>query len=1399
MEADSGGSVVKTRRQVRRIKQSTNNSSNLEKNELQQSKGSRKRVISKDGGHSETGSVPLAQPSRSVLSQRSLSSARCRIYDWKARRFTKPEQLPPAVVQKVDQNVTLKCEPKSFSWNLSLEERRKRDSKSVLPTAKNTALSKTTRRRLKRNGRSVLQDKSIESIENLNQDGGIEDYSSSMTLGPSTSQITPEHSDVCDKWKCNARKRRNDTSGISAAERELHTELVIEEVLRNTLAEGNKRKRIMGQGATTCLRGSDNDISAEELRADCSNCCDNDYNSNKSDGNRVKRNDNRSVDGMQQVTNTGKGCNAEVLHKVANDVDHLEGVVGNALSSSTSSSETQQNFLDSKRSERDKKNESTRRTMEELMKDKNFAPVEIIVADAISKDPLGFVHSLRDAKLLKSLEKLAYSRKLNSVVPNEQLEQLRKQRKKEKKREKKEKKKQKRLMKLAASFGVSVEQLELDMLAENNNCNNYSSSSPQSQSQSPFDYSNSFHHYSHSTTPSVVPSSKSSSVRRSIESTSHLSNLPAPSVINYSYLNVFPRPSFVPDPLDPSRNLVTDCHDSSSSASHQLQVADSSYLNPLIMSSSATVPSTSLPPPSLMHHQQQQQPSSESDSIVTLEEQHLNSNDGDTNNANHHLPIGILHQNNISQNDDCATKVIKPNDFANYNTGGNAPEDEEDEQNAIAISHLFPQFDALQQLKLIKMCTDNSVQEVDHQDVMNMIRSPESDSSNKVARTLALIKGKVKEFKQINRMHYTSDTEGSSIWNEDNGLTRLVRIDEDVDVDVSGNHALQVHLNGNSSSVNGICVNGKKLSNDASSNVFEPLEIPVTMSSSNAYPSTSHSVHNNGTNDCMGKLGMAAVGGDVQARTLNDPLSLARLDEHPVHRTPAVILTEVPIHEDDDNIYVSEMKVLTDWFNHAPYGAGKEAHMQYWDDVKQRVDVADWIRKLNTHRYNHLLSILSRKQARTSRGDMVSNGKRRSKSTEPWWPRKLFDHYEGVLDIAGKAMRMVASSFESNNFSQDEIPRVNNIPMKLDGDEAAAVAYFRPSSPATVCDPNDDYQNDVIARELRHTTTIDAGVFSQIELGDDDSQTNYLRWKKVLRMSNMKKSTKVINDSSRCSTGNSMKRCTSNGVRLACEASLTDMHSSTADSKKDDDDDTASNFDYSHEVLMDATTNHHHLKPSSNMSTSEFLRNNSSTIESGYCSSAISSNSLPPCSANSNTPQIPSTFDSFSPQPQHVLVINQSIADIANENGTRNGTLQLPPLSTVFDASSSDQHPLSKNDPHQQLPSRYESQLQSQSVVNNLCSSAAPKSIDIGNYNHQSASISSSTLHLHSEANGSFDMSYHPFEHIINQANFKVHSLSKTTLDDRAEANFFDTLFEEDETKMADAGGDPFLRMDHLI
>ncbi|VDM24767.1 unnamed protein product [Toxocara canis] len=209
--------------------------------------------------------------------------------------------------------------------------------------------------------------------------------------------------------------------------------------------------------------------------------------------------------------------------------------------------------------------------------------------------------------------------------------------------------------------------------------------------------------------------------------------------------------------------------------------------------------------------------------------------------------------------------------------------------------------------------------------------------------------------------------------------------------------------------------------------------------------------------------GMADMGFGLQPRMLSildEPLNSTPLDDHPPHRTPAVTLTEVPVHEDDENIYTSEMKVVTDWFNHAPYGAGRDAHIRYWDDVRQRVIVADWIRKLQQKRF-----------------DQRTKGKRRSKSTEPWWPRKLFEHYEGALDLAGKVMRTADSS---SGACDSEVPSINNVAMKvirLDDDETATLAYFRPGSPLTVSDPTDDYQEHVLAQDLDEATLITAGSF----------------------------------------------------------------------------------------------------------------------------------------------------------------------------------------------------------------------------------------------------------------------------------------------------------------------------------
>lgn len=81
---------------------------------------------------------------------------------------------------------------------------------------------------------------------------------------------------------------------------------------------------------------------------------------------------------------------------------------------------------------------------------------------------------------------------------------------------------------------------------------------------------------------------------------------------------------------------------------------------------------------------------------------------------------------------------------------------------------------------------------------------------------------------------------------------------------------------------------------------------------------------------------------------------------------------QVPVDEDEENIYMSEVKVVTDWFNHAPYGADKEAHIRYWEDVRQRVLVADWIRKLQQHRVDQVLLNRSRRRMHRKRDEMVA-------------------------------------------------------------------------------------------------------------------------------------------------------------------------------------------------------------------------------------------------------------------------------------------------------------------------------------------------------------------------------------------------------------------------------------------
>uniref|UniRef100_A0A0M3I7J8 PEHE domain-containing protein n=1 Tax=Ascaris lumbricoides TaxID=6252 RepID=A0A0M3I7J8_ASCLU len=1016
MEVASDGTPVPSRKLVRRAKRPADTNKIFEGGDVQPTVARRKqpRIVGDESAEVVMPdlSTPPGRSPRSTDRRQSVSCARCRIYNWKEHRFAKPavvkERRPPAA-RNDQKKMSTASTSDTFSWNLSLEERRKRDSRSALPTAKTVVVPAPSRRVLR--------------SDHLLENGVIgecahEESAVPMSIGPSTSEVnccvteTPGRSVTKASSKpAGARRRKNGaTTASSSAELTLSPQVDAEEVTRGTGRTNSKR--IMGQAAPMPLARTTREARVRSIGRN----------------NDKEQQRSTAAGGRRSEAAVVKGVRSEVLTSARN----VEG-----------KEDAEKQCAQNEEKEKRQRTELAKRAMEELMKGQSFAPVEMIVADAISKDPLGFVHSLRDARLLRSLEKLAQLRQLN--VSAEEARSLMKQRKKEKKREKREKKKQKRLMKLAANCGVSIDQLEFEMSRDR------SDSRASAPGSSPLSLNGSLLGSANTSTPTVLSSAA-------------LSNLPGPSPS--SYLNVFPRPSFVPDPLNPSRNLAAERTDSSGA-----DTPNADNYSPL------AVPPTSIP----TSNNHCVGPDHASGFIVN--------DDQNVNLANENAQ-------NSKQCGDCSLKVGKGTEGG---TNGNTPEDEEDEQNAIAISHLFPQFDALQQLKLIKMCTDSKVQEVDEQEVVSMVLRPETGPSNKVARTLALIKDKVKEFKEINGMRRAIS--GGPTLQE--GESRLESSDEGIDVGntaISDTSALeQVRQSAMSSSwpipepaltasepVDTHRTTDLQNSPQAHSNELSGEQFVSPFASTVQQPSTSTHADLSPMSSCI--TSMADMGFGLQPRMLSildEPLNPSPVDIHPPHRTPAVTLKEVysfeeafinrvqvPVDEDEENIYMSEVKVVTDWFNHAPYGADKEAHIRYWEDVRQRVLVADWIRKLQQHRADQVLLNRSRRRMHRKRDEMKTKEMRRSKSTEAWWPRKLFEHYDGVLDLAGKVMRTADSSLTASDI---QLPSVNNASLKvfpLDDDETATLAYFRPGSPLTVSDPTDDYQEHVLAQDLDEATVI---------------------------------------------------------------------------------------------------------------------------------------------------------------------------------------------------------------------------------------------------------------------------------------------------------------------------------------
>uniref|UniRef100_A0A915BA52 Uncharacterized protein n=1 Tax=Parascaris univalens TaxID=6257 RepID=A0A915BA52_PARUN len=958
MEVASDGTAVPSRKLVRRAKRPADANKIFEGGDVHPTVVRRKqpRIVGDESAEITMSDLPTpsGRSQRSADRRQSVSCARCRIYNWKEHRFAKPaivkERRPPST-RNDQKKMSAASTSDTFSWNLSLEERRKRDSRSALPTAKTVVVPAPSRRVLR--------------SDHLLENGVVgecvhEESAVPMSIGPSTSEVnccvteTPGRSVTKASSKpAGVRRRKNGaTTANSSAEPTLSLQVGGEEVTRGTGRTNSKR--IMGQAAPMPLSRTTREARVRSMGRN------NDKEQQRSTASGGRRSEAAVV----------KGVRSEVLTSARN-VEAKE--------------DAEKQCAQNEEKEKRQRSELAKRAMEELMKGQSFAPVEMIVADAISKDPLGFVHSLRDARLLRSLEKLAQLRQLN--VSAEEARSLMKQRRKEKKREKREKKKQKRLMKLAANCGVSLEQLEFEMSRDR------SDSRASAPGSSPLSLNGSLLGSANTSTPTVLSSAA-------------LSNLPGPSPS--SYLNVFPRPSFVPDPLDPSRNLAAERTDSSGA-----DTPNADNYSPL------TVPSTSVP----TSNNHCVGPDHASGFIVN-----------DDQNVN-------LANENAEKPKQCGDS-LKVGKGMEGGTNGSTPEDEEDEQNAIAISHLFPQFDALQQLKLIKMCTDSKVQEVDEQEVVSMVLRPETGPSNKVARTLALIKDKVKEFKEINGMRraipggHTLQESESRLESSDEGIdvgntavsdaSALEQIRQSA---ISGSWPIPESAFTASESLDTRMTADLQSSPQAHSNELSGDQFISSFTSNIQEPSTSAHADLSRMSSCI--TSMADMGFGLQPRMLSildEPLNPTPADDHPPHRTPAVTLKEVPVDEDEENIYMSEVKVVTDWFNHAPYGANKEAHIRYWEDVRQRVLVADWIRKLQQHRVDEVLLNRCRRRMHRKRDEMEKIEMRRSKSTEAWWPRKLFEHYDGVLDLAGKVMRTADSSFIASDV---QLPSVNNASLKV--------------------------------------------------------------------------------------------------------------------------------------------------------------------------------------------------------------------------------------------------------------------------------------------------------------------------------------------------------------------------------
>lgn len=1027
MEIDSVGDT-RTRKRSRRPPSKSNNLAPAQKTKVPV-QDQKIRAAQSLLAEEEVTSSELPRCGNKTVS--SMSCARCRVYNWKGTKYAKPsdsETICASPIQRHNKNV-LPQSDEAFSWNLSLAERSKRDSRSSLPTSK--PKPSATRRIAKT---SSFRDTYINSHRSIPR-------TLSIHVGPSTSDVTV---------KPGCRSADVEPSGALARGRERlrKGDMVVVDNLQQGPKDSGQEKNLGVRRIVEerCLEQTDPSRLPNDGKG--THAC-----SVKSRSSEKNQQPVKNACPTTLVANSdcsGKGESVGSMVKKDNSLVHAV-------------------------EEHAEEAEAARQSMEETMKSENLDPVELIVAGAIRSDPIGFVRSLRDAKLLRSLEKIAQHRK--AVISSEDARSLRKQRKKEKKREKKEKKKQKRLRKLAANYGLSVEQLELEMSMDRSDSRGSAPrSSPLSTNGSMFG---------------------SSGAAQSMLASTALSHLPGPSPS--SYLSVFPRPSFVPDPLNPLRNLAAD-----RTYCNETGAASSDSFNSLLLHPQSAPAQISASSPHDHESLQVLQSGSAQFSVASPKVHEKQLLESSVKDCSPHR--AALHRS-PQQRADYFLRMAK----VAGETSGSTPEDEEDEQNAIAISHLFPQLDAYMQLRLIQMCTDSETLETHNDSVMDAMLESRSTPSSKVARTIALIRGKVKEFKETNGMRLINEEHRKQKQQEYDRVeapptqvsgdanVRNVEINEPPLAEAEDNAAYK-----NMEAVNSAeeCLVEKAQANSISDELLhetasersrcdERADAAPALAPTQPCTSAQHTV--------MEPLsGMAEMGFGLQPRLLSildEPLATVALD-HPQHRTPAAVISEMAVMEDEEHFYTAEVKAVTDWFNHAPYGAGKDAHIKYWENVKQRVLVADWVKKLNGHRPERLVNY-ARSRLLKKTFESVAVTPRRSKSAEPWWPRRLFEQYEGALDIAAKVMRNAESPTGAIGCC---VPSLNGAPIKLvrlPDDDTAYLAYFRPDSPLSVSDPTDGYQNQMLPNNLDSATAKD--IVNQIGDDKDDEKARYLPWMKVTR------------------------------------------------------------------------------------------------------------------------------------------------------------------------------------------------------------------------------------------------------------------------------------------------------------